>query len=222
MTETTRRHRRARVAVEAAPTRDERRAERRAELLAAAVAVIRAEGPAASMEDIAAAAGVTKPILYRHFGDRRGLTHAVADLYSADLFIALRDALLRPVDGRQILAGTIEAYLEFVDRDPQMYRFIVRPSEADNGELAGAALAEFVPRISSEVAVVLGERMRQLGLDSGPAEPWAYGIVGMVHQAADWWVDRRPMPRERLAEYLTTLLWGGLAGAGLDVPVTTS
>lgn len=60
------------------------------------------------------------------------------------------------------------------------------------------------------MAVVLGERLRQLGADSGAAEPWAHGIVGMVHLAADWWVERRTMPRARLVEYLVALLWEGL------------
>ncbi|MEY2458619.1 MAG: hypothetical protein QOG30_449, partial [Acidimicrobiaceae bacterium] len=48
--------------------------------------------------------------------------------------------------------------------------------------------------------------------DSGPAEPWAFGIVGMVHLAGDWWLERRTMTRARLVDDITALLWTGLGG----------
>jgi hypothetical protein len=67
-------------------------------------------------------------------------------------------------------------------------------------------------RVGRQVSVVMGEQLRALGLDSGPAEPWAFGLVGMVHAAGDWWVERRTMPRARLVEYLTSLLWDGIGG----------
>ena len=50
------------------------------------------------------------------------------------------------------------------------------------------------------------------GRDTGAAVPWAYGIVGLVHQAGDWWVDDQTMSRERFLAYLVDLLWDGLAG----------
>jgi hypothetical protein len=63
------------------------------------------------------------------------------------------------------------------------------------------------------VAIVAGDRLREAGRDSGAAVPWAYGIVGLVHQAGDWWVNDRTMSRETLVDHLVTLLWQGLAGA---------
>jgi hypothetical protein len=58
---------------------------------------------------------------------------------------------------------------------------------------------------------VVGEQLRSAGRDSGGAEPIAHGIVGMVHSAADWWLDHQTMPRRRLVEYLADLLWSGTA-----------
>jgi hypothetical protein len=60
------------------------------------------------------------------------------------------------------------------------------------------------------ITQAIGEGLRQRGLDSGAAEPWAYAIVGAVHLAGDWWLERRVMPRERLVEYLTALVWDGM------------
>jgi AcrR family transcriptional regulator len=193
--------------------RAQRRLERRDELLDAALQVVRRDGPGASMDRLAAEAGVTKPILYRHFGDRNGLVRAVGTRFAEELRRELESALRSERGPRELLSATIDAYLSFVERDPQVYRFLVHRAAGD--QYTAAALTEFVQQMSQEVAVVLGEELRRVGADSGGAEPWAYGIVGMVHAAGDWWVERRPMPRARLADYLVTLLWGGLAGLGL-------
>ena len=67
------------------PTRDARRLERRAELLDAATRVVRREGPAASMDQIAAEAGISKPIVYRHFRDRDDLVAGVAQRFADEL-----------------------------------------------------------------------------------------------------------------------------------------
>jgi AcrR family transcriptional regulator len=184
-----------------------RRAARRAELLDAAVRAIRRDGPGVSMDTIAAEAGVTKPIVYRHFGDRDGLAAAIADQFGTELVAELDAALAQDLPPEELLRATVDAYLAFVERDPRLYRFLLgRVSDPIN------ASEGLVAHVGQRVAVVLGEQLRALGLDSGPAEPWAFGIVGLVHLAGDWWLDRRTLSRERLVDYLTTLLWGGLGG----------
>jgi AcrR family transcriptional regulator len=191
------------------PDRDARRAERREGLLDAAVEVIRREGPFVSMEAIAAEAGVTKPIIYRHFGDRDGLVTAVATRFADGLITELRSSLARQTEPRELLVGTIDAYLAFVERDPQVYRFLGQRAPVDAA--ATAKVQGFVRQVAQEVSLVMGERLRQAGVDSGAAEPWAFGIVGMVQFAGDWWIEHRSMPRARLVEYLTQLVWDGLA-----------
>ena len=186
-----------------------RRAARRAELLDAAVRAIRRDGPMVSMDVIAAEAGVTKPIVYRHFGDRVGLATALADQFGAALVADLDAALAQDLPPEQLLRATIDAYLAFVESDPQLYSFLI-------GRLGAPVGAEFanglIAQVGSRVALVLGEQLRSLGIDSGPAEPWAFGIVGMVHLAGDWWLERRTMTRARLVDDITTLLWNGLGG----------
>ena len=194
------------------------RAARREELLDAACAVIRRDGAAsASMEAMAAEAGITKPILYRHFGDRAGLVVALGERFSNALMKELGASLAQADaqgDARKALEETIEAFIAFIEGDPEMYRFIAQriPQEQPG---ATEILEDFIRQVSSQVAVVLGERMRAAGVDSGGAEPLAFGIVGLVHAAGDWWVERRTMPRSTLVDYLTRLLWGGFEGLGL-------
>jgi hypothetical protein len=64
--------------------------------------------------------------------------------------------------------------------------------------------------VARSVAVVMGQRLRDIGVDDAPAELWAHGIVGMVHMAGDWWVTRRTFSRDEVVDQLTRLLWDGL------------
>jgi AcrR family transcriptional regulator len=183
-----------------------RRDARREEFLAAAITVIRREGAGASMEAIAREAGVTKPILYRVFGDREGLLIALGDNFAAELVQELDQVLLAGGDPRATLSQGISAYVDLVERDLHIYRFLTaRQSTEHHGPTGG-----YVERIAQTISVVMGERMLVDGVDSGATEPWSYGLVGMVHMTVDWWMERRTIPKERMVEYLVTLLWEGL------------
>jgi AcrR family transcriptional regulator len=188
--------------------RDEERASRRAQLLDDAVEAIRELGSGATMEQLARRGGVTKPILYRHFGDREGLIKTIAERFSTELFAEIQMALHLTNDARELLEQTIDAYLAFIEREPALYRFLLQQVASPTGLVS---ISPLIDSIAREVAVVIGERLRAAGLDSGGAAPWAYGIVGLVHQAGDWWLDDRTMSRAQLTRYLTALLWGGLS-----------
>ena len=195
--------------------RDDRRAERRTQLLDAAVDAIRLVGPGVTMEQLANAGGVTKPILYRHFGDRDGLIRAIAERFSDDLLSTVTTPRATDATARELLRSTVDSYVGFIDREPNLYRFMVQhpPDRRDIGPMGS-----LVDLIAQRVALVAEERLRQAGRDSGAAVPWAYGIVGLVHQAGDWWVDDQTMSRDTLVSYLVSLLWDGLGGA--QVPST--
>ena len=189
----------------------ERRAQRRAALLDVADAVIRRDGPAASINQISIEAGVAKPILYRHFGDKDGLYQALAERYVRDAMDEIRRGLAQAEGPRERLAATIDSYLTFVERHRGQYDFLMRRAVRDVAG-AHATVTDFIQQVAAEVTVVLGEELRSARVDSGPAEPWAHGIVGMVQLAGDWWLRNRTMSRERLVEYLTSLLWEGFGG----------
>jgi AcrR family transcriptional regulator len=195
------------------PDRDAERAEarerKRQRLLDAAVRVVRREGPGVSMDEIAAEAGVTKPIVYRVFGDREGLTKALADRFADELAASLQSAITQaPSDGERVRRA-IDAYLAFIEKEPAIVRFLIHRS-LETVETTGVALSGFVNRLGQLISQAIGEALRQQGLDSGAAEPWGYAIVGAVHLAGDWWLERRTMPRERLVAYLTSLVWDGM------------
>ena len=186
------------------------RTERREALLGAAIEGIRKYGPGVSMDRLAAEAGISKPILYRHFGDRAGLISAIAHQFAADLERELNAALGRAgASERDLLVGTIDAFLSRVETDPAVYRFLARSYPEMSDEVSG-----FLEQISSSVAVVIGERARALGRDSGGAEVIAHGIVSFVDAAGFWWASRRTMPRQQLVTYIADFLWSGFEGQG--------
>jgi AcrR family transcriptional regulator len=180
------------------------------QLLEAVLAVISREGPTVSMERLASELGVTKPVLYRYFGDRAGLYRAVAQATLAGLMRDLRAALAQPVEPRQLLTEVIDAYLSFIEREPQLYRFLMQRAVVEQAE-AQVTISYFIRDVGQAVAQTMGEQLRAAGADSAAAEAWAYGVVGMVQLAGDWWLERRPMPRPRLVAYLADLLWNGFS-----------
>ncbi|MFJ5831977.1 TetR family transcriptional regulator [Streptomyces sp. NPDC093089] len=191
--------------------------QRRRELLEAADRVVLRDGPKASMNAIAAEAGITKPILYRHFGDKGGLYRALATRHTDALLAALRAALDAPADRRRRVEATLDTYLASIEAMPQVYRFLMHPAEeshqAEQGFDVGRHSAPLLRRMGEELGQVIAERV-----DLGPAAEaqariWGHGIVGMMHAAGDWWLGERPCSRADLVKSLADLLWGRLAEA---------
>jgi AcrR family transcriptional regulator len=194
------------------------RERRRAELVEAVIEAIRELGPEPGIDAVAAHAGVSKPVLYRYFGDKPGLWLAVGRHAATAVVEAVAPAVAAVREEREVVAAAVDAYLAFIEADPHVYRFVVHQRglarDAD-------VVADAVDTVASGLARILGDRLRALGLDSGPALPWAYGVVGYVQTVGDWWLrQRQPITREALADYLTTFLWSGIAGirSAADVP----
>jgi AcrR family transcriptional regulator len=188
--------------------------ERRDAFLDAAVAAIQRHGPKVSMEAIAREAGVTKPIVYRLFGDRDGLLQALGERLAAEINANIGRALDRAPDDdpKAMLRTAIASYVELIDTETDVYRFVTEQI----GSAPGRTITGLAAEIARPVAVVLGEELRRAGADSGAAEPWAFGIVGMVHLSGDWWVGNRTLPREQLVTYLVDLLWDGFGALAPD------
>ncbi len=190
---------------------------RRKELLEAADRVVLRDGPGASMNAIAAEAGITKPILYRHFGDKEGLYRALAVRHTDALLGALRAALDAPADRRGRVEATLDTYLAAIEARPQVYRFLMHPAEGgssgERGFDTGQHAAPLLRRLGDELGTFIEER-----LDLGPdgvesARVWGHGVVGMAYAAGDWWLRERPCSRAQLVSQLADLLWGALATA---------
>jgi len=188
-------------------TRQRQRVRRREELLDAADRVVVRGGSEMSMDEVAAEAGITKPVLYRHFGDKDGLYEALAQRYVDELARALEPATLID-DPRGRLATTVDAYLSYIEREPERYRFLLAAGERP---ATAHVLADFRGRDVARCAFAVSENLRRAGLDPEVGELWAHHVAGTVRSAGIWWLEARPLPKERLVEYLTGLLWEGVS-----------
>lgn len=186
------------------------RRERRIELIQAAISAVLEHGPDVDMDQVAATAGVSKPVLYRYFADKSQLWIAVGEHLAGVVVAAVAPAVEQVREERALIEATIDAYLGVIEAEPDLYRFVMHQTGVPGVHqlVAGASR-----QVATELARVIGDRLRSLGLDAGPAEPWAYGLVGFVQSVGDWWMQHgRPIRRAALTDYLTTLLWGGIDG----------
>ncbi|UOY00307.1 TetR family transcriptional regulator [Blastococcus sp. PRF04-17] len=191
---------------------DDHRRERREQLVQATLEAIGRHGAGVGMEEIAAAAGTSKTVVYRHFADRSDLYVAVCNRVAAQLLPKLRSAIEASTgDPRTMVAAAIDTYLAFIEADPELYRFVVHSQAL--GRPATDPVDTLSDLVAQQVAAAIGVALQQAGRDASAAEPWGHGVVGLVRSAADWWLRaERPMLRSELAAHLTDLAWAGLAG----------
>jgi AcrR family transcriptional regulator len=187
---------------------------RREEYLDGIIEAIRKTGPDATLAELAAGAGMSKPVLYDHFTDRLGLTAAVVGKLTETV---AADALLAVLSGGEpevLLAKTFDVFVAFVESEPQIYGWVLRCAK----DLPAAGLDEMPMAMAAgtQLAKVIGSVMRGAGVDSGAAEPWAFGIVGFVLSATEWWLVRRAMSRTDFVDYLARFVWGGLRSSGVE------
>ncbi|WP_300079930.1 TetR/AcrR family transcriptional regulator [Propioniciclava sp.] len=174
---------------------------RRTELVEATLRAIRKHGHTVGMEEIAASAGTSKTVFYRHFGDRNGLYAAVVE--SVHTFI--RGNLDRPLSAAlppaDLVTELADAYLAVVEGDVEIYRFVTnRPAGSPDPVLG------ITNRIGDEVAAAFGAWLTDHGLDPAPASTWGHGVTGFVWAVADRWIltDLR-RPRADIVAFVAQL-----------------
>src|SRR5207249_2885363 len=130
-----------------------------------------------------------------------GLYRALAKRHTDALLVTLRTALDTPGARRGRVEATLDAYLAAIEARPQVYRFLMHPTEAETtpdsekGFDVGRHTAPLPRRLAEELAKIIAERL-DLGPDSEElARAWGHGIVGMMHAAGDWWLGERPCAR---------------------------
>jgi AcrR family transcriptional regulator len=188
---------------------DEHRRARREQLVQATLTAVGRHGAGVGMDEIAAAAGTSKTVVYRHFADRSQLHLAVCTEVAGRLLAQLRTAISGSGHPRAMTAAAVGTYLAFLEAEPEVYRFVVSQHAAGGADPIDT-LADLV---GEEAAALMALALQQAGRDTGAAGAWGHGLVGLVRSAADWWLRAgRPMLRTELAAHLTDLAWAGLSG----------
>ncbi len=184
-------------------------AERREQLLGIGRRLFAERGfDGTSIEEIAAQAGVSKPVVYEHFGGKEGLYAVVVDREMQRL-LSMVTASLSDGHYRQKLEGAAMALLEYIEDSADGFRILVRDSHAASGT---GTFASLLSDIASEVEHILGAEFKARGYDPKLAPMYAQMLVGMVALTGQWWLDARKPKLDEVAAHLVNLAWNGLSG----------
>jgi AcrR family transcriptional regulator len=189
---------------------------RRAQLLDAARDVFVANGYyAASVDDIAERAGVSKPVVYQHFPGKLELYLALLEASATDMVLALRRALDSTHDNHLRVQATMSAYFSFVERDGGAFRLVF-----ESDLVHEPAVRERVEAVQHQCAVLVSD---VIAADSGLSEEesmlLAVAMIGMAEVSARWWLrTRSELPRDAAAQVISQLSWRGISAFPLTHP----
>ncbi len=183
-------------------------AERRDQLIEIARALFAARGfEGTSIEEVAARAGVSKPIVYEHFNSKDGLYAVVVDREVRHLVDMMRSALTGE-DPRVLLEQAAVSLLEYIEQSSDGFRILVRDSPIGSSGSFGTIISD----VASRVEYIIEEEFRTRGFDPKIAPLYAQMLVGMVGTTGQWWLDTRTPGKREVAAHLVNLAWYGLSG----------
>ncbi|MGH2705025.1 MAG: TetR/AcrR family transcriptional regulator [Actinomycetota bacterium] len=194
------------------------REERRQRLLDAARRLFGERGyRRTEVEQVAKAAGVTKPMLYRHFpGGKAEIFLTVLDEHLSALVRALWEAMASSARPRQRLHHGLTAYLRFAEQNPEAFHLLADTSgDLDPG--VGARLREVRGTIARGLANTIADVMRGAGLAADGAPVYAWALMGGVESVVEWWLESGRTPdRDAVIDYLLAFIWRGFDGLPRD------
>lgn len=161
---------------------------------------------AVSMQAIAVAAGISKPMVYAYFGSKEGIYLACIQRARVDLYEAVERAVgsaTSPDD--QLWHGTL-AFFDWVERNEESYRVLYGPGTV-HGEALAAELAGLRREQAQLIARLLARALE--GVEQDELEPTAIALIGAAESLAAWWIDSDE-PRDRVVRRFMNLCWLGL------------
>ena len=184
-------------------------AERREQLISISRGLFAEKGyEATSVEEIAARAEVSKPVVYEHFGGKEGLYAVVVDREVRSLLETVTAAL---TSGRahELVEQAALALLDYIESSSDGFRILVRDSPV--GSSTGSFIS-ILSDVGTRVEHILAEEFKRRGLDPKNAPMYAQMLVGMVALTGQWWLDARKPKKPDVAAHLVNLAWNGLSG----------
>jgi AcrR family transcriptional regulator len=209
-----------RLSTERAPKTQRRRlsASARRELIATAAAATFAERgyAGASVDEIAARAGVSPPVVYDHFDSKRELFRFLLERHFAELREVWGAHFPGEGEAGERVAAAIDAWFAYVEEHPFAGRLLFRETSGDaevaamHAEVAAASKAALIPLVGSEPAIAA-----LLGGDGGESGAMVWEIFrGALQALATWWYDHPEVPRQRVVALAMNALWIGFERAG--------
>jgi AcrR family transcriptional regulator len=182
--------------------------QRREQLLDVGRALLAAKGfDGTSIEEIAHRAGVSKPVVYEHFGGKERLYAIVVDQEMDRLLNRITSALTGGTHPRELLERAATALLDYIEDSTDGFRILVRDSAVASGS---GTFSGLLNDIASQVEHVLGRQFAARGYETELAGLYSQALVGMVALTGQWWLEERRPDKEQVVAHLVNLAWNGL------------
>lgn len=162
-----------------------------------------------SVEEIAATAGVSKPVVYEHFGGKEGLYQVVVDQEVRRLLTVMTEALTVQAHPRVILEIAAFTLLDYIEHQSDGFRILVRDTP---GTQSTGGFASLISDVASHVEHILGAQMAARGFDPAVAPLYSQALVGMIALTGQYWLDHRTVEKAVVAAHVVNLAWNGLTG----------
>ncbi|MBW3093127.1 TetR/AcrR family transcriptional regulator [Bifidobacterium sp. 82T10] len=184
--------------------------QRREQLIQVGRALFAAKGfEAVSVEEIAASAKVSKPIVYEHFGGKEGLYAVIVDREMQTLTSTITATLADPdMHPRQIVERAALALLTYIEQNADGFQVLVRDSPSTD---PAGSFSSLLGDISLQVEDLLTASFKRQKLSTKGVPYYAQMLVGMIVFTGQYWADRPKVSKEQLAAYIVDLAWHGLS-----------
>jgi AcrR family transcriptional regulator len=175
---------------------------RRAQLLEVGRKVFAERGyEAASVEEIADRAKVSKPIVYEHFGGKEGLYAVVVDREILRILESITVAISAGSPRERVEQAAL-AFLTYVEDEPDGFTVLSRD--------APGRMSSLLSELGQRVGAIFAAEFKRAGYDPKVAPIYAHALIGMVAFVGQWWTEERKPSVETVASHLAALGWMGL------------
>ncbi|BAQ97015.1 TetR family transcriptional regulator [Bifidobacterium angulatum] len=183
--------------------------QRREQLIHVARSLFAAKGfEAVSVEEIAAHAKVSKPIVYEHFGGKEGIYAVIVDREMRTLTSVLIESLSDPTaNPRQIVERAAMALLTYIEQNTEGFQVLVRDSPTTD---PSGSFSSLLGDISLRVEDLLTATFKRQKLSPKGVPYYAQMLVGMTVFTGQYWAAHPKVSKEQMAAYLVDLAWHGL------------
>ncbi|GAB3086703.1 TetR/AcrR family transcriptional regulator [Corynebacterium aquatimens] len=169
-----------------------------------------------SVEEIGTRAGVSKPVIYEHFGGKEGLYRAVADQEIATL-VEIISQSIQEGGWRERVYHAVVALLTYAEQNTDGFIILARGQAYDDGAGSKEVYTSLMHQVTDRVTHLLVEAFPQQGIDAKLAPLYAQGVVGTFASVSIWWLNDKSLTRNQVAAHLYNLVWNGL-GHMSDMP----
>lgn len=182
-------------------------AERRAQLIEVGRSVFAERGyEGTSVEVVAERAGVSKPILYEHFGGKEGLYAVVVDREIEHVVSVISAAISEGTPRERVEAAAL-GFLRYVEERPQGFAILAHDAPTAR---PGSTMSSLLNDVAERVGKVFAQSFKEAGFNPKVAPIYAHALVGMVTFVGQWWTDVRQPSMEKVASHIAALAWMGL------------